>query len=170
MIIINYDSTGKPQTIHIQIDDYWAHIPWNPTTQSIDWDSIDYQPTRDSIQSNWNAWVEGKDLAVELAARPDLAPTPVKQPPDWIAFNEKFLVDSGYLQVINASNPILVSRLETLAISANTQLNVIQLTWNSIVNALTTKPTSAQIANWNGYATDTNMLFSFDSNGLIVLS
>ncbi len=170
MIDISYDSAGKANTIHIQVNDYYALVPWNPTTKSIDWNTIDYQPTHDSIKAAWDTWANGKDLSVELRDRPDLVPPPPTPQPNWLSFNKDFLVDSGYLRIVSSCPaPVLISRLETLCISANQNLGIISATWNAIINSLSIKPSDSEIASWNTIAKNNYMNFHFGSDGTLSL-
>ncbi len=173
MIKINYDPNGKVENIHIQINDYFALIPWNPDTKLIDWDSIDYQPTRDSIKSAWDSWAEGKDLSVELRDRPDLIPPPPPPPvpqPNWSKFNREFLIDSGYLRIVSQCPvPVVMSRLESLCMSANQSTDIIGETWNTIINTLSVKPSATEINSWNKLAKENYMNFHFGYDGTLTI-
>ena len=170
MLKINYDDTGKVQEIYIQISGSWVLVPWNFLTKSINWDSIDYEPTRNAIKSAWDAWAVGKDLTVELRDRPDLAVSQLKTPPDWANFNKSFLVDPGYLRIISQNTvPVLISRLEILSIAANKNLDIMSATWNTIVSSLSVKPSPNEIYNWNKLADENYMDFYFANDGTFTI-
>lgn len=174
MIKINYSQSGSISEIFLQINDYWVQIPWDTTTQSIEWSSIDYQPTLDSIQSAWNAWAEGKDLSIELRDRPDLAPTQPKPQPSWSAFNVGLLSLPAYNNLMAQSPGYLSANLSVTASQFATgsfnNYSVLKMLWDAIVIAAANKPSAADLVTLNQLAQQNNMLFSFGSDGKLVLS
>lgn len=80
-ILLARDTEGKVTLVYILTIGGYGLVPINLQNHEIGWESIDYLSTRNSIKSAWDNWVEGKNLAFELRARPDLAiPEPELQP------------------------------------------------------------------------------------------
>ncbi|MEA5625329.1 hypothetical protein [Nostoc sp. UHCC 0251] len=178
MIKLSYNSQGKVSAIHIKIDGYFAQIPYNPTTQSIDWESIAYEPTRQSIQSAWDDWITDNeiDLAVELADRPDLAPTQPKSIPDWGACIRGLLLDVPYNTMIaNCTNPIAKVRVElafSIALSGNLMdVNLLANYWNLTLSQTPVefKPSPINVQGWITLANDASLPVTFDVIGQMIL-
>lgn len=106
MISIFYFPSGNPLQVQINTGPCYAVVPvtsFSPLT--IDWESIDYEPTRLSIQSAWEAYLEKEKPNLDhnsadyiFRPRPDLV-EPITFPPDWREF-----VDSIPLSVLLSIN------------------------------------------------------------------
>jgi len=173
MININYNSLGEIQSIHIQINNYWASIPWSCITKSIDWNQIDYRPTRDSIQSAWNAWAKGKILSVELRARPDLTPAPMKPQPNWNAFNLGLILLPAYNNLMAQIPGYISGNLSVIAGQFATQnfsdYEILKSLWDSAIGFANNKPNAQDIQALNQLAQANNMPFSFASDASLAL-
>jgi hypothetical protein len=174
VININYDETGKALVIHINTGGGWAQVPWNPESQSIDWDSINYEPTRNSIKSAWDEWASDKDLKYELRDRPDLAPPQPEIGPDWVSVKYGFFGNAGYSRAIaQTNNQRAVSRTEIAitdyASGVNPNYPILKNLWDAIIEGLVLKPSTSEIASWNVIALTTHMKFKFDDKGKMVI-
>jgi hypothetical protein len=85
----------------------------NLSDYSINWEAIAYLPTRQAVQSAWEEWAVGKDLAYELRDRPDLAEEPALNP-DPMGFRNKLYGLSG-----NADNDLFDVYTAQSAIALN---------------------------------------------------
>jgi hypothetical protein len=177
MINLNYDSEGKINqiNIYIQEDDSWIPVQIDLQTLEIDWDSITYPPTRESIRSAWEAWAKGKDVAYELRDRPELTPPQSEPQPDWNALKFAFLGNSGYQRITLQSTAILaVTRLENAVIDYVSGMrptySLIKFFWDAIIGGILSSPTVSEVASWNAIALNTHMKFSFDADGKMILS
>lgn len=184
-IFIIRDTLGKTSGVNIFVPAGY-HVPVPITNllelstpdweAQIDWNSIEYPPTRESIKKAWDGWTEGKDLTYELRDRPDLAPPQPESQPDWNALKYSFLQNSGYSRITaQTSNQRTVSRLE-LAIAdyasgVNPNYSLLKTFWDSIVDGLTliNKPTNPEISSWNAITLAAHMKFSFGSDGKMLL-
>lgn len=177
MIKISYNSTGSVQTIHIKIDDYFAQTPYDLSTKQMDWNSIEYPPTRNSIKNAWDKWAIDKDLIHELRDRPDLVSPQPKPSPDWRGFNTAALSNSAYNRIVaQTSNQRSVDRYEAMTISyssnpSNPNYAALKIVWDSIIDGLSVlnRITAAEITSLNTNCTNYNMLFSVGSDGKLVL-
>lgn len=116
------------------------------------------------------SWAEGKDMAVELADRPDLA-TPEAKDPDWAKFRVQMMSDAGYNRMVEESeNQIAVRRIEMFAAVGGTDMQILGRAWYAAVTALPSPPTTEEIESWNTKAAGAAMPFSFNSQGLMTLS
>lgn len=179
MIKTSYDSQGKVNCIHIQIDDYFAQVPWNSNTQLVEWESITYEPTKQSIKAAWDSWVEGKDLLVELGDRPDLAPTPEQPKPNWAVFNRLCVQSPVILQILTTTaNQFAAHQLQLIASPAGyatggldkADYPLFQYVWSLVIDGLPQPPTSEMVAELNIVAANANMDFSFNSQGKIEIT
>lgn len=173
MIILTRDNSGKVVTVHILTVGGYAPIPINLQSYEIDWESIEYLPTRKSIKSAWDEWAQGKDIVYELRYRPELA-TPEPEPqPDWNALKFAFLTNTGYQRItLQTTAVIAVTRLETAVVDyiggVQPTYSLFKTFWDAIINGLAIKPSQLEIDSWNAITAATNMKFYFSSNGELV--
>lgn len=175
LVKLAYNELGKVLTIHILIDDIYAEVPWSQEKKIVDWTLIDYEPTRNSIQSAWNNWASDKNLDFELRDRPDLIPAPLPAQPDWNGYNIAMLQAPNYNRIANQSaNQRAVSRLEIItadyASGANPNYSILQILWDSMIEGLSsrTKLAAEEIDNFNQIAQQFNMQFYFNAEGKLV--
>ncbi|KYC42060.1 hypothetical protein WA1_18840 [Scytonema hofmannii PCC 7110] len=179
MIKITYDHTGNIVTIHVQTDDSFSQVPWDINSKTINWNLIDYEPTRNSIKTAWDNWAEGKDLNYELRDRPDLAPPPDPVQPNWVDFNKTIILNAGFRRICNQSSAkieaqVLVSNCADIAMGASPDYQFLKAVWDVIVDNLNVivdslnvpaKPTSVEIKDLNEICDRTFMQFNIDSEG-----
>ncbi|MEW6494511.1 MAG: hypothetical protein AB1589_18640 [Cyanobacteriota bacterium] len=177
MLKRSYDSNGELSTIHIQIGIYHAQVPYSPISKSVEWQSIVYEPTKQSIQSAWDDWAKDKDLSVELADRTDLSPAPIAPSPDWAAFNRLAAKNNSITQILTATtNQFAAIQLQLIGSPAGYSVNglakedypLFQGAWAQVIAGLAAPLAPDVITELNAIATSANMDFTFDSQGLIV--
>ncbi|BAZ29955.1 hypothetical protein NIES4074_24030 [Cylindrospermum sp. NIES-4074] len=168
-MIINYDYLGRPAELFILLDAVRYQLPFNLSTKQIDWDLIDYEPTKVLLQHAWNDWIIGKDMAFELRVLPS-QDEPFR-PENWEGWNRFMFQNAAYSRMVeNAKNQRAISRLEDLAIRRFFQSEMI-LFWNSFLTSVPIeyKPTPKEIEEWRNAVDIYSMLFSFDDDGLMIL-
>ncbi|MBD2571064.1 hypothetical protein [Anabaena lutea] len=88
MMKIVHNLNGQVTAIFVLIRGIYCPIPFNPETKEIDFNLIEYPPTRSSLQSAWEQWCIGKDLGIELA---DIEPSSIPPNPDWDELKNRIL-------------------------------------------------------------------------------
>lgn len=172
MLQLSYNMQGKVNTIHLKVNNNYAQLPFNVTTRVMDWETITYEPTRRSIQTEWDKWVQGKNLSIELADRVDLAPKLTPLEPDWKAFKRAAYASTLLTGILKStSDQFSVDNLRSIVDTLGDQTlgdidyPILYAIWSAIIDGLIVKPTStANLAELNTLATSTNMRFRFNTN------
>lgn len=84
----------------------------------------------------------------------------------WPEFREMLMVDADYQAMISqTSNPVLASRLETLAMADSDDWGLIAQLWNALATGAAISTEAPE--RWNGYAKNTNLPLSFNAEGMV---
>lgn len=94
MIKTIHDSEGKLSGIYLLINGIYYPIPFDPGSKIISFETIEYLPTRLSLQSAWEQWTADKDLSIELA---DIPPQDILHNPGWDNLQNRLLAGDLYL-------------------------------------------------------------------------
>lgn len=109
-------------------------------------------------------------------ARADQA-TATAQQPDYLSFRIGMLSDTGYNRISavacsSASGQLASQRIEIEFRAADVYLAILPQLWKTLIDILpiVSKPTSAEIQQWNTLASSTHMAFTFDASGYLKLT
>ena len=133
--------------------------------------------SRQLIETEWQDCVKNQGLYRINVSTKELFFTsplpPVISAPNWKAFRNIILTDTGYESIANSTTKLRgLARFENelmLACINQSNREAIKKYWDEAVSGINVKPLASRIDSWNAAATQANLGISFAADGKMIL-